>query len=42
MTLSFDTADARTAITPSWSRPPDTVYCFFRAPYEKRDPVPFR
>ncbi len=42
VTLAFDTADPRGAITPTWSRPPDVVYCFFRAPYERRDPAPFR
>lgn len=42
VTLAFDTADPRATITTVWSRLPDTVYCFFRAPYERRDPVPFR
>jgi len=42
VTLRFDTADPRGAITTTWSRPPDTVFCFFRAPYTKRDPAPFR
>ena len=42
VTLAFDTADPRATITTVWSRLPDTVYCFFRAPYEHRDPVPFR
>jgi hypothetical protein len=42
VTLRFDASDPRAAITPTWSRPPDTVVCFFRAPYEKRDPTPFR
>jgi hypothetical protein len=42
VTLAFDTADPRATITTVWSRPPDTIYCFFRAPYEHRDPMPFR
>jgi len=42
VTLSFDTADPRASISTSWSRPPDLVFCFFRAPYEKKDPTPFR
>jgi hypothetical protein len=42
VTLRFDTADPRSAITTTWSRPPDSVFCFFRAPYTKRDPGPFR
>ena len=42
VTLGFDTADPRAAITPAWSRPPDSVFCFFRAPYTTRDPAPFR
>jgi len=42
VTLSFDTADPRGTIVPTWSRPPDTVHCFFRCPYAKRDPAPFR
>jgi hypothetical protein len=42
VTLRFDAGDPRAAITPVWSRPPDTVHCFFRAPYTARDPLPFR
>ena len=42
VTLRFDTADPRAAITPTWSRPPDSVFCFFRAPYAKKDPAAFR
>jgi hypothetical protein len=42
VTLRFDTADPRAAITPDWSRPPDSVFCFFRAPYQRRDPAPYR
>ena len=42
VTLRFDTADPRAAITTTWSRPPDTIECFFRTPYERRDPAPFR
>lgn len=42
VTLRFDTVDPRAAITPDWSRPPDSVFCFFRAPYERRDPAPYR
>jgi hypothetical protein len=42
VTLRFDTGDPRGTITTTWSRPPDSVFCFFRAPYEKRDPTPFR
>ena len=42
VTLRFDTADPRAAITTGWSRGPDSVFCFFRAPYERRDPAPFR
>lgn len=42
VTLRFDTADPRAAITTTWSRGPDPVYCFIRTPYAKRDPAPFR
>ncbi len=41
VTLRFDAADPRAAITTTWSRPPDSIYCFFRAPYATRDPLPF-
>jgi hypothetical protein len=42
VTLTFDTTDPRGSITPSWSRPPDMVYCFFQTPYTKKDPTAFR
>jgi hypothetical protein len=42
VTLRFDTADAGGSMTPTWSRSPDTVFCFFREPYRKQDPTPFR
>jgi hypothetical protein len=42
VTLSFDSADARADISPAWSRDNETVYCFFRAPYDTHDPLPFR
>jgi hypothetical protein len=42
ITLRFDTADARAEIAPTWSEPNETVHCFFRAPYDKHDPAPFR
>ena len=42
VTLRFDAGDPRAAISPIWSRPPDSVHCFFRAPYATRDPLPFR
>lgn len=42
VTLSFDAADPRAAVTPVWSKPGESVFCVFRAPYTTRDPVPFR
>ena len=42
VTLSFDAADPRADISPTWSKLGEQVYCFFRAPYDKHDPTPFR
>jgi hypothetical protein len=42
VTLTFDTADPRSAASPVWSVPNESVFCIFRAPYTKVDPVPFR
>ena len=42
VTLQFDTVDPRGQIAPTWSEPNETVFCFFRAPYDTHDPVPFR
>ena len=42
LTLAFDIADARAAVTPVWSKQGESVFCIFRAPYEKHDPTPFR
>jgi hypothetical protein len=42
VTLAFDTSDPKGVVAPSWSRSDTPPVCFFTAPYEPRDPVPFR
>jgi hypothetical protein len=42
VTLGFDTADAGREILPTWSRNDPRPVCFFHAPYQAVDPVPFR
>jgi hypothetical protein len=38
VTLSLDISDPRAAVVPVYSRPDMTTFCFFRAPYEGRNP----
>ena len=40
--LGFDTADPKGIVQPTWSRSDTRPVCFFLAPYEPKDPVPFR
>jgi hypothetical protein len=42
VTLGFDTANAGGEIVPTWSRNDPRPVCFFHAPYQAADPVPFR
>jgi hypothetical protein len=42
VTISFDTASAGGQIQPAWSRNDARPVCFFLAPYQAADPVPFR
>lgn len=42
VTLAFDTSNPNGVVTPTWSRPDTTPVCFFAAPYQPADPVPFR
>jgi hypothetical protein len=42
VTLGFDTADPGGSILPTWSKPDARPVSFFMAPYEPRDPAPFR
>jgi hypothetical protein len=38
VTLSLDISDPRGAVVPRYSKPDPTTVCFFRAPYQGRDP----
>jgi len=42
VTLAFDTADPGGSLHPIWSRRDTPPVCAFMAPYEPRDPAPFR
>jgi hypothetical protein len=42
VTLAFDTATPNGLVTPDWSQNDTPPVCFFVAPYQPIDPVPFR
>lgn len=42
VTLRFNISDARAAVATTYSKPDPTAVCFFRTPYARSDPVPWR